>query len=253
VAASTSRSRERHGLHGLSIPRIAARRQFGLESDQFIDGAPQIGDTDEHPFATVAAQAPLELAYRRLADGTRARLTAIRLAHARPPYAVNHAADGSSSNFVGGDAAAATDERMRRVSGHGCDAANASVNHPRTSAFTGQPRPSWFGTMSELALLPGTAASVYRVVRWMRRRRASFATLVREGTLSPTFDVAASGLARIVSSPAVRVAGRMALGTVRSTIALAHRDVRYVALLHEAGWIAPQRVLRRRPLDRASD
>jgi hypothetical protein len=124
-------------------------------------------------------------------------------------------------------------------------------------------------------------------VRWMRRRRASFARLVREGTLAPTFDVAAGGLARVVGSPIGRVAGRMAFGAVGSTIAqvyggpvvgaeidgqvieartvadtggrfrlpsymLAHPEVRYVALLHGAGWIAPQRVLRRRPAESAS-
>src|SRR3954464_7708988 len=55
------------------------------------------------------------------------------------------------------------------------------------------PKPAWFGYVSELAMLPGVALGIWLVVRWMRGRRAAFATLAREGTIVPAYDIAASG------------------------------------------------------------
>ncbi len=144
-------------------------------------------------------------------------------------------------------------------------------------------KPAWFGHVSEAAMLPGAALGIWLVWRWMARRRASFATLAREGTIVPAHDVAAGGLAGVLGTRAGGAIARAALGSVGGTVAqvfggpiavaevdgeiieartaadaggrfrvpelmLAGRG-RYVALLHRAGWIAPQRVLRRRRAD----
>jgi hypothetical protein len=115
----------------------------------------------------------------------------------------------------------------------------------------------------------------------MRRRRAAFAALAREGAVVPAYDIAATGLAGALGTRAGAAIARAALGAVGGTVAqvfggpiaaaeldgkiveartaadargrfrvpelmLADRAGGYVALLHRAGWIAPQRVLRRR-------
>jgi hypothetical protein len=144
------------------------------------------------------------------------------------------------------------------------------------------PKPAWFGHVSELAMLPGVALGIWLVVRWMRRRRAAFTNLAREGAIVPAYDIAASGLAGALGTRAGAAIARVALGgAVGGTVAqvfggpiaaaeldgkiveartaadargrfrvpelmLADRAGGYVALLHRAGWIAPQRVLRRR-------
>src|SRR5262245_12035160 len=57
------------------------------------------------------------------------------------------------------------------------------------------PKPTWFARLSEAAMLPGVALAIWLVVRWMRRRRAAFAELAREGAIVPTVAIAAKGLA----------------------------------------------------------
>jgi hypothetical protein len=144
------------------------------------------------------------------------------------------------------------------------------------------PKPAWFGHVSEAAMLPGVSLGIWLVVRWMRRRRAAFTALAREGEIVAAYDVAASSLVAALATRAgaaiVRAALRRAVGrTVAQafggpiaaaeldgkiiearTVAdargrfrvpemmLADRAGGYVALLHRGGWIAPQRVLRRR-------
>jgi hypothetical protein len=143
------------------------------------------------------------------------------------------------------------------------------------------PKPAWFGHVSELAMLPGAALGIWLVVRWMRGRRLQFAKLAREGTVVPTYDVAATGLAGALGTRAGAMVAQAALGSVGRTAAAAYggpvvaanldgtiveaRTVadaqrrfpvpdamlvdaqgRYVALMRHDGWIAVQRVLRRR-------
>lgn len=147
--------------------------------------------------------------------------------------------------------------------------------------FVGQPRPAWFGRMSEGLLFAGMALGAMLVLIWLRRRRARFAALVREGTLFPTFDVEATGFGKTLSNPVVRAVVEVGLdgvgGTLRQIYSapvvaaevdgtiieartpgdwrgrfprpshmLVQPGNRYVALLGAAG-LSPQRVLRRRP------
>lgn len=146
----------------------------------------------------------------------------------------------------------------------------------------GDPKPAWFGHVSEAAMVPGIALGIWLVVRWMRRRRAQFATLARAGAIVPAFDLAASGLARVLGTKTGAAIAQAALGAVGGTVVqvfggpiaagalddtiveartvadargrfrvpelmLADATGGYVALLHRSGWIAAQRVLRRRP------
>jgi len=149
-------------------------------------------------------------------------------------------------------------------------------------SLVGSPKPAWFGHVSEAAMLPGVVLGIWLVVRWMRRRREQFAALAREGTIVPSYDVAATGLAGALGSRAGAMVARAALGSaLGSTVAqvyggpiaagelhgtiiearttadakgrfrvpelmLVNASGRYVALMHRAGWIAAQRVLRRR-------
>lgn len=144
--------------------------------------------------------------------------------------------------------------------------------------FVGDPKPAWFGRMSEAAMLLGAALGIWLVVRWMRRRRAEFVTLAREGTIVPAYDLATGNVLGTRDGVALAHA---VLGAVGATIAQVYggpiaaaeldgviieartaADMRgrfripelmlvdstgsYVALLHRIGWIAPQRVLRRK-------
>ncbi len=145
----------------------------------------------------------------------------------------------------------------------------------------GTPLPSWFGHVSEVAMLVGATFGVWLTVRWLRGRRAQFVELVRTGSIVPTTDRAATGLAGALGTRAGATVARIALGgAVGSTVAqvyggpiavvehdgqriearttadhrgqfrvpemmLVDRSSRYVALLDRSGWIAPQRVLRR--------
>jgi hypothetical protein len=147
-------------------------------------------------------------------------------------------------------------------------------------AVVGKPLPPWFGHVSEAAMVVGAALGGWLVVRWMRRRRAQFVELVRSGSIVPTYDVAATGLAGALGTRAGATVARAALGAVGGTVAqvyggpiaiaeldgqrieartaadsrgrfripemmLVDRTGGYVALLDRTGWIAPQRVLRR--------
>jgi len=150
-------------------------------------------------------------------------------------------------------------------------------------AVIGPSKPSWFGHVSEAVAVGGAAVGLWLVMRWLRGRRAGFATLVRTGELLPAEEVEKAGLARALGTRAGVTIARLALGgAVGSTIAqiyggpvacavldgeiveartaadargrfrfpelmLVDRRASYVALLHRAGWIIPQRVLRRRP------
>jgi len=145
----------------------------------------------------------------------------------------------------------------------------------------GNPKPVWFGYVSEAAMVPGFALGVWWVVRWMRRRQTDFATLARDGSIVSAFDVAATGIAGALGTEVGAAVAKVALGAVGGTVAqvfggpiaagelngeiieartaadargrfrvpelmLVDHTGGYVALLHRAGWIAPQRVLRRR-------
>jgi hypothetical protein len=133
------------------------------------------------------------------------------------------------------------------------------------------------GTLSNVLLVVGQAIGVWLVVRWMKRRRADFAMLVRSGELVPPTDAADPTLGAVSATIA-----RVALGSLGATVAqiyggpilrvrhggeileirsvadargrfripelvLVERDAKYVALFHRSGWMAPQRVLRRSP------
>ncbi len=147
--------------------------------------------------------------------------------------------------------------------------------------FVGKPLPAWVGRMSEILLFAGMALGAGLVFIWLRRRRASFAALVRDGTMFPTIDVGTSGLGGVLASKAGRAAAELALDALGGTLAqiygapivgaevdgsvvevrtpgnwrgrfprpshmLVQPGNRYVALLGAAG-LSPQRVLRRRP------
>lgn len=47
------------------------------------------------------------------------------------------------------------------------------------------PKPAWFGHVSEAAMLPGVSLGIWLVVRWMRRWRAAFSTGRRPCELRP--------------------------------------------------------------------
>src|SRR5262245_39244898 len=150
-------------------------------------------------------------------------------------------------------------------------------------AVVGNAKPTWFGHVSEAAALLGAALGIWLVVRWMRGRRAQFTALAREGTIVPSFDLAATGLAGALGTPTGAMVAGAALGSAVAgtmtqiyggpiaaaeldgtliearTVAdargrfrvpdlmLVHASGRYVALMHRTGWIAAQRVLRRKP------
>lgn len=148
--------------------------------------------------------------------------------------------------------------------------------------LVGTPKPAWFGHVSEVAGLAGVVLGVWLVVRWMRGRRRAFETLAREGAIVPAYDIAATGLGAALGTDVGRALAHVALGAVGGTLTqvfggpiaiaqldgqlieartaadasgrfrvpelmLADRSGGYVALLHRSGWIAAQRVLRRRP------
>lgn len=148
--------------------------------------------------------------------------------------------------------------------------------------FVGYQRPAWFGHLSEVTLIVGAGIGVWLVVWWMRRRRAHFAALARNGVLLPAHDRDADGLAGALGSSVGATLAKVALGGLGGTLVqvyggpiavakldgtvieartvansrgqfrvpelmLADATGGYVALMHRSGWIAAQRVLRRRP------
>jgi hypothetical protein len=149
-------------------------------------------------------------------------------------------------------------------------------------AIVGKPEPPWLSTLTTIVGLLAAAAGVYLNLRWILRRRASFIELMRIGALLPVSDVEFGALGAVMGSRAGRAVVGLALsGAATSAVAsyfgppivmveigdqliaarsradgpgpsgrashmLAHPCVRYVALVDEGGWIAPQRVLRRR-------
>ncbi len=147
--------------------------------------------------------------------------------------------------------------------------------------IVGNPKPPWFGYVAGTAGLAGAALAAWLVFRWMRGRRRAFAALARDGVIVPAYDVAATGLGGALGTDVGKALAHAALGALGGTVAqvfggpiaaarldgevieartaadalgrfrapelmLADRSGGYVALLHRSGWIAPQRVLRRR-------
>lgn len=160
-----------------------------------------------------------------------------------------------------------------------CELVALIVGH----AIVGKSEPPWLLTTATTVALLGAAAGVFLNLRWLARRRASFIELMRTGALLPVSDVDPDGLGAVVGNRFGRAAIRIALSGAgsravtsyfgppivkveidgqiiqarsradgpgpsgRASHMLAHPRIRYVALVDESGWIAPQRMLRRRP------
>jgi hypothetical protein len=86
--------------------------------------------------------------------------------------------------------------------------------------IVGPPRPEWMGTLSEVLLYAVMAATCAGVFAVMRRRRAQFFSLARNGIVVPTVDVDGKGLSQALGNEAAQAAARLALGAAGGTLAL---------------------------------